>query len=109
MSLATGLAFIFYGFYYFFSPVFKMEFQRFGLEKFGLLAATLQILGGFGLIAGLFFPFFLVISSLGLAILMLLGVLTRIKVKDSFLQTVPALFFMLMNTYIFLYASHLID
>ena len=106
--IATGAAFIFYGFYYYFSPVFKLEFKRFGLEKFGILAATLQILGGIGLLLGLYFPIILTISSLGLAILMFLGVMTRIKVKDSLLQTLPALFFMIMNTYIFLHSISVI-
>lgn len=108
LVLSTGLAFVFYGFYYFFSPVFRLEFERFGLKKFGAMAATLQILGGLGLLLGLFFPFFLTISSLGLAVLMLLGVATRIKVKDSFFKTLPALFFMLMNTYLFVVSMYAI-
>ena len=86
-----------------------MEFKRFGLQKFGLLTAWLEILGGTGLLVGLIIHFFLVLSSLGLAVLMLLGVGARIKVKDTFLQTFPALFFMLMNFYLFLFSIHYFD
>ncbi len=108
LILFTGLAFLFYGVYYFFSPNFKLEFKRFGLQKFGLLAAWLQILGGTGLLVGLTIHFILVISTLGLAVLMLLGVATRIKVKDNFQQTFPALFFMIINFYLFLVSLHVI-
>ena len=45
--------------------------------------------------------FMLVISSLGLALLMLAGVIVRIIVKDDLKVTLPAIFFMLLNAYIF--------
>jgi hypothetical protein len=80
----------------------KKEFQRFGLAKFGLLAIVLQILGATGLILGLRFNPILVISSLGLALLMFIGLLVRIRLKDSIWISIPAFFFMGLNTYIFL-------
>jgi hypothetical protein len=80
----------------------KSEFKRFGLEKFGAVTAILELMGGLGLIIGLKFNPILVISSFGLALLMFLGVLVRIKVKDSILITLPALFYMLLNLYLFL-------
>ena len=80
----------------------KSEFKRFGLEKFGAVTAILELMGGLGLIIGLKFNPVLVISSFGLALLMFLGVLVRIKVKDSILITLPALFYMLLNLYILL-------
>jgi hypothetical protein len=80
----------------------KSEFKRFGLEKFGAVTAILELMGGLGLIIGLKFNPVLVISSFGLALLMFLGVLVRIKVKDSILITLPALFYMLLNLYLFL-------
>ena len=79
----------------------KNEFKRFGLEKVGLTTVILQIIGAMGLLVGLKFNFILVISSLGLAILMLAGVIVRIKLKDSFWISLPALFYMVLNTYIF--------
>lgn len=80
----------------------KSEFKRFGLEKFGALTAILELMGGLGLIIGLKFNPVLVISSCGLALLMFLGVLVRIKVRDSILITLPAIFYMLLNLYLFL-------
>lgn len=109
LTLLTGIAFLFYGLYYFFSAAFRSEFQRFGLQKFGLLVALLQILGGAGLLLSLLIPALLLPSSLGLAILMLLGVATRIKVKDSLRETIPAFFFMVVNFYLFAVAINLIS
>jgi|TARA_B100000767_G_scaffold170889_1_gene159961 hypothetical protein len=80
----------------------EMEFKRFGLEKFGLIIITLQFLGATGLMVGLVFNPLLIISSLGLALLMLAGFLVRLKLKDGILVSLPALFYMSLNTYIFL-------
>ena len=66
-----------------------------------MLTAVLEILGGVGLLVGLKVPFILMISSGGLAILMLLGVAVRIKVEDNLWITLPALIFMLLNATIF--------
>jgi hypothetical protein len=85
----------------------KREFNRFGLEKFGLLTITLEILGASGLIIGLMYNPILLISSGGLTVLMFLGILVRIRVKDGILVTLPALFFMVLNLYIFISALKL--
>ena len=98
----SSVSFLFYGITYFTSTKMKTEFKRFGLEKFGAVTAILELMGGLGLIIGLKFNPVLVISSFGLALLMFLGVLVRIKVKDSILITLPALFYMLLNLYLFL-------
>lgn len=81
----------------------EMEFKRFGLEKFGLIIIMLQFLGATGLMVGLvLFNPLLIISSLGLALLMLAGFLVRLKLKDGILVSLPALFYMSLNAYIFL-------
>jgi hypothetical protein len=61
----------------------------------------LEILGAVGLLVGLFFNPVLLISSGGLAILMLLGLIVRIKIKDSLWISLPAIFYMCLNAYIF--------
>lgn len=79
----------------------KKEFKRFGLEKFGALTAILEILGAIGLLLGLISHPLLLISSAGLTLLMFLGVLVRIKMKDSLLISTPAILYMLLNACIF--------
>jgi len=80
----------------------KSEFKRFGLEKYGLIVIASQFLGATGLVVGISFNPILTISSFGLAFLMLCGIIVRIKLKDSLWVSLPALFYMGLNTYIFL-------
>lgn len=100
-TLVSSVSFIIYGVSYFYSPNMKNEFKRFGLEKFGVLTAVLEIAGGVGLLVGFVSIPILLISSGGLALLMLLGFFTRLRVKDSLLVSLPSFTFMLLNAYIF--------
>ena len=100
--LISSLSFFAYAVSYFTSPHMKKEFKRFGLEKIGLLTIILQFMGATGLILGLKFNPILTISSLGLTLLMLSGLIVRIKLKDSIWISLPVLFYMGLNTYIFL-------
>ncbi|NEW82750.1 MAG: hypothetical protein GZ094_10345 [Mariniphaga sp.] len=108
LILISSLSFLAYGVAYFISPHMKSEFRRFGLEKFGQLTAVLEIGGALGLLAGLIINSILLISSGGLALLMFLGFLARLRVKDSFWVSLPALFYMVLNSYIFLTSMHLV-
>ena len=47
-------------------------------------------------------PPLVLVASAGLALLMLLGVATRIRVRDSFMETLPAVVLLLVNAYIFI-------
>lgn len=101
LILISSLSFLAYGVTWFTSPHMKSEFIRFGLEKFGLLTAVLEISGALGLLVGLMINSILLISSGGLALLMFLGFLARLRVKDSLWVSLPALFYMALNSYIF--------
>ncbi len=101
LILLSSLSFLGYGISYFISPQMKIEFKRFGLEKVGALTAVLELLGAVGLLVGLKNQLILLIAAGGLSLLMFLGVVVRIKVKDSFLISLPALLFMILNLYIF--------
>jgi hypothetical protein len=101
-TLISSLSFLAYAFSYFNAPHMKNEFKRFGLEKIGLTIVLLEIIGALGLLVGLKFNPILTISSFGIAILMLSGLIVRIKLKDSIWISFPALFYMGLNTYIFL-------
>lgn len=79
----------------------KSEFKRFNLEKLGLLTIILEFVGATGLLVGLLYTPLLLISSGGLALLMFLGTIVRIRLKDSLWVSLPALFYMFLNGYIF--------
>ena len=99
--LASSFSFLFYGISYFISPHMKSEFERFKLERLGLLVIILEIVGALGLLIGLWFTPLLLLSSGGLGLLMMLGLIVRIKLKDSLWISLPALFYMALNAYIF--------
>lgn len=101
LILISSISFFVYGIAYFTSPHMKNEFRRFGLEKLGLLIALLELTGAIGLIVGYSLNAILLISSGGLAILMLMGVVVRLKIRDSLVATSPAFLYMLLNSFIF--------
>jgi hypothetical protein len=98
--LLSSLSFFAYVAHYFSAPHMKNEFKRFGLEKLGTLIIGLQFLGAVGLLVGLWFNPILSLASLGLALLMLSGLIVRRKAKDSLWVSLPALFFLGLNAYI---------
>jgi len=98
--LISSISFIAYSISYFVSPHMKKEFDRFDLKKIGIFIIILEILGALGLLVGLFYTPILLLSSGGLALLMLVGLITRIKLKDSFRASFPALFYFVLNSFI---------
>ncbi len=102
LIIFSGTSFLFYGINFFVSSKMKAEFKRFGLERLGTVTAYLELIGGVGLLIGLYNYQLSIISSGGLALLMFCGIIVRIKIRDSFLLTLPALLYFLLNLYIFL-------
>lgn len=105
--LVSSISFLFYGISYFISPHMKNEFERFKLEKLALLVIILEIVAALGLLIGLWYEPILLLSSGGLALLMLLGLIVRIKLKDSLWISLPAFFYMGLNFYIFYLGTQL--
>jgi len=101
LIIFSATSFLVYGIAYFVSSNMKNEFKRFGLEKYGALTAILELAGAVGLFFGLQNHTILVLASGGLALLMFLGTGVRIKMKDSFLVSLPAFFYFLLNAFIF--------
>jgi len=77
---------------------------RFGLASLRNLIGLLQICGALGLLAGLRFPLLGQTAAGGLALMMLLAILIRIKIHDGFLKTTPAVLYFLVNGYLALLA-----
>jgi len=102
LIVISSISFLYYGSAIFINSSIKKEFERYGLKKFRNLVGCLQLLGGVGLLVGLLFQPILIISSGGIALLMLFGFGVRIKMKDGFLLTLPSFIFMILNLYIFI-------
>ena len=101
LALLSGCSFVFYGTHCLISPAMEREFLRYGLANMRVLTAWLEILGGVGLVVGLWWPLAFWVSSGGLSILMLCGLYTRFRVGDPIHLWVPALLLLILNTYLF--------
>ena len=98
LSIAT---FFFYGWACLRSAAMALEFERYGLARLRKLTGCLEILGALGLLVGYANPLALVLASGGLSLLMLMGVATRLRIRDSIMATLPALVLLVMNAFIF--------
>lgn len=76
------------------------EFSRYGVPQFRRLIGWLEVAGGLGLLAGYFVPVVQIFAAGGLALLMLLGCLLRIKIKDSLVQILPAMTFLVLSLFV---------
>lgn len=101
IELFSSFSFILYGLLSFFSLEMKKEFERWGISQFRIVVGLAQLIGGIGLIIGFYLPVLTLLSSFGLSILMLLGFILRIMVKDGVLKSSPSLFYFLINSIIF--------
>ena len=102
--LFSALSFLGYGAGCFTSRHLQKEFVRFGLSPLRKFIGLLQIGGALGLLAGFWFPLLGQAAAGGLALMMLLAILVRIKIRDGFLRTIPAILYFLLNGYLVLFA-----
>ncbi len=102
LTLASAISFIGYGTACFFSCYMKQEFLRYGLGAQRVWVGLLQWGAGVGLLAGLRVPWMGQVAAGGLALMMLVAVGVRIQIRDSALQTAPALFYLVLNAYLLL-------
>ncbi|MFM8872604.1 MAG: DoxX family protein [Phycisphaerales bacterium] len=101
---ASAAAFLGYGIACLLSERMDVEFRRYGLARFRRLVGTLECLGALGLLAGHFSRPVLVLAAAGLTLLMLLAVVTRIRIGDSFAQALPAIVLLLLNAFVLVVA-----
>ena len=100
LILVSALSFLYYGLTFFTDSGMKIEFERYNLSKFRNLVGYLQLLGGIGLLIGFMWKPALSIASGGLALLMMIGFVVRVKMRDGFLESLPSFVFMIINGYI---------
>jgi hypothetical protein len=96
----SALSFFGFGLGCFYSKVMAKEYQRYGLSAYRSLNGYLQLLGGIALLLGFQWPIMGILGSGGLSLLMLLGFFVRLRLKDSFLQSFPSFFYMVLNAFI---------
>ena len=97
----SSISFVIYSLYSIFSKRMILEFSRWGFGNLRILVASFQMLGGIGLLLGMYNIWLLCLVSFLLILMMISAVIIRIRVKDSFLMTLPAIIYALVNSVIF--------
>jgi uncharacterized membrane protein YphA (DoxX/SURF4 family) len=100
LSCLSGAAFVIYGILCFSSTSMANDFHRFGMDDLRVLTGILELLGGTGLLIGLKWPPALWISAAGLALLMLIAFLIRMRMHDGVAVSAPSFTLMVLNLYI---------
>ena len=104
LILFSAISFLGYGSACFVASYMKREFDRYRLGSQRTLVGGLEVCAAIGLLAGLSKPWMGRAAAAGLALMMLVAVGVRIKIKDTLLQTVPALIYLALNAYLSLAA-----
>jgi hypothetical protein len=104
-NVLSVIVFLSFGIWCLFAGGMREDFDRFGLSRFRIMTGLLEVLGALGLVAGQFVPALAVLSGSGLALLMVLGLLTRLRQRDSLQQMLPAAVLIVLNVYIAWHAA----
>lgn len=84
------------------------EFERFGLSPTQRkITGVAQIIGGLGVVIGFFYVPLQVSALLGISVLMLLGWGVRLRIRDSFIASLPAFSFFVLNAYLAYYLVYI--
>ena len=69
--------------------MFVENFRRFGYPQwFRLVTGTLEVLGGLGLLIGIWLPWLAALASAGLTLVMLGAVFTQVRTRESWQKIV---------------------
>lgn len=97
----SAILFAWFGLNALLSESMVAEFKRYRLARFRVLTGMLQVAGSLGIIVGHFYRPILLISAGGLTAMMLLGVITRVRIKDPLFAALPAFALAVLNLFIF--------
>jgi hypothetical protein len=96
----SAAAFLAYGIACLATPRMDAEFERYGLARFRRLIGAIECLGAIGLVVGHFHRPVLVLAAAGLTLTMVAAIATRIRIRDSLAQTLPAVALLVVNAFV---------
>ena len=104
VTALSVIVFLYFGTTCLFANGMAAEFERYGLSRLRLLTGALELLGAVGLVAGQFIDGLVPISAGGLALLMALAMITRVRARDSLPMILPAGVLMVLNAFLAFHA-----
>lgn len=97
LALISGLSFAFYGLQTIFGQRPNAEYDRYGLPGLRRFVGSMQLLGAAGVLLGLGYTPLGALAAGGLALMMVLGVIVRVRIQDSPKQMIPAASLAVLN------------
>jgi len=97
LTLISGSAFAVYGYQTLFGLPPRGEFERYGMPKVRQFVGSAQLLGAAGIVLGIRYPLLGAAAASGLTLMMILGLIVRVKIHDAPRLMVPAASFALIN------------
>lgn len=90
LALVSGLSFLRYGIDILFQTRLRQEFTRYGMPGVRTFVGAMEILGGSAVLLGLAVAPLGAFGAAGLMLLMILGLIVRIRIRDAVRLMVPA-------------------
>jgi uncharacterized membrane protein YkgB len=99
-TLALITSFFIFGTRCLFAQAMVREFDRWHVPSLRHITGILEILGALGLVVGQWLPWVGLVSAAGLSLLVTCGLAIRMRVRDSFLQTLPAVVYIIASVFV---------
>ncbi len=96
----SAIAFAWYGGTLLGKQTMVPEFESYGMARFRTLTGVLQLAGSAGLVLGGWYRPLLLLSAAGLALMMVVAVVVRVRCGDKMVDMVPAAALCALNSYI---------
>ena len=101
-TIVLIISFFVYGSRCLFAEAMVLEFKRWGMSGLRHITGLLEILGAVGLVVGQWLPWVGFMSAAGLSLLMVCGLIVRLRIRDSFFQTFPAVVYLVVSVLVML-------
>jgi len=89
-AVVSGLSFLYYGFRVLFRTALVEEFERYGMPGVRQFVGVMEVAGGTAVILGLAIAPLGALAAAGLTVLMVLGLIVRLRVHDAPRLMLPA-------------------
>ncbi len=97
LAVLSGASFLHYGYEILFEHPLQKEFERYGVPRVRRFVGSMQLLGGAGVLIGLGYAPLGAAAAAGLAVMMFLGVMVRLRIHDAPRLMVPAASLCIVN------------
>ncbi len=99
-TLALTISFFIFGTRCLFAQAMVREFDRWRVPSLRHITGILERVGALGLVVGQWLPWVGLMSAAGLSLLMMCGLAVRVRIRDSFLHTLPAVVYVIASAFV---------